>query len=173
MTRVFRTGWRNFFERIRINLSHLGLVPGLYQGSRAFPALEHCNRPDTSPVFPSKTTDKDEFNRREVFECDGWVCVLEVIGVPSRLRLTREVSVLERVLTTFVLNCEENVARWKWKCPLFHCTVWIPDDAKKRSVSRWVWKNKWFTISLCNLPVVLGITDINLTEEIELGGLLL
>ena len=29
-----------FFERIRINLSHLGLVSGLCQGSRVFPALK-------------------------------------------------------------------------------------------------------------------------------------
>ena len=29
-------------ERIRINLSHLGLVPGLCQGSRAFPARAPC-----------------------------------------------------------------------------------------------------------------------------------
>ncbi len=25
--------------------------------------------------------DKDEFNRRDVCECDGWVCVLEVLSV--------------------------------------------------------------------------------------------
>ena len=34
--------------------------------------------------------DRDEVNRRDVCECDGWVCVLEVIGVPSRIRLTRK-----------------------------------------------------------------------------------
>ena len=28
--------------------------------------------------------DKDEVNRRDVCECDGWVCVFEVIGAPSR-----------------------------------------------------------------------------------------
>ena len=31
--------------------------------------------------------DKDEVNRRDDYECDGWVCVLEVIGSPSMLRL--------------------------------------------------------------------------------------
>ena len=40
VTAVLRTGRRKKFERIRINLSHLGLVPGLCQGSRAFPDLE-------------------------------------------------------------------------------------------------------------------------------------
>jgi hypothetical protein len=34
--------------------------------------------------------DIDEVTRREVSECDVWVCVLEVIGVPSRLRFTRK-----------------------------------------------------------------------------------
>ena len=36
--------------------------------------------------------DRDEVNRREVCECDGWVCVLEVIGAPSRLRVTRKAA---------------------------------------------------------------------------------
>jgi hypothetical protein len=40
VTRVFRTGRHKKIERIRINLSHLGLVSGLCQGSRAFPSLE-------------------------------------------------------------------------------------------------------------------------------------
>ena len=38
-------------------------------------------------------TDRDEVNRREVSECEGWVWDL-VIGVPSRLRLIRKVAVL-------------------------------------------------------------------------------
>ncbi len=45
--------------------------------------------------------------RREVCECDGWVCVLAVIEVPSRLRLTRTSSVVPRILTTLPLNCVE------------------------------------------------------------------
>ncbi len=28
--------------------------------------------------------DKDDINRRDVCECDGWVCVLEMMGVPSK-----------------------------------------------------------------------------------------
>jgi hypothetical protein len=42
--------------------------------------------------------DKDEVDRREVCECDGWVCVLEVIVTLSRLRLTRKVADLDRSL---------------------------------------------------------------------------
>jgi hypothetical protein len=44
---------------------------------------------------------KTRLNRRDVCECDGWVCVLEVIGVPSRLRLTHKTTTLVRVLPTF------------------------------------------------------------------------
>ncbi len=40
LTRVFRTGCRKKIEWIRINLSHLDLVPGLCRGSRAFQDLE-------------------------------------------------------------------------------------------------------------------------------------
>jgi hypothetical protein len=29
--------------------------------------------------------DKDDVNRRDVCECDGWVCVLEVMDTPSKL----------------------------------------------------------------------------------------
>jgi hypothetical protein len=43
-------------------------------------------------------------------------CVLEVIGSPSRLKLTRKGVTL--VLPTFDFNCEQNVARRKWKSPL-------------------------------------------------------
>ena len=49
----------------------------------------------------------------------GWVCVLEVIVVPSRLRLIRKTVVLTRVLPTLDLNCEKNTARRKRKSPLF------------------------------------------------------
>ncbi len=53
---------------------------------------------------------------------------------------------------------------------LFDCASWTPEAAKKRSVSRWVCKNKRCTNSLCNLPDVL---EISIIKEIVLGGLLL
>ena len=34
--------------------------------------------------------DKDEVNRREVWECDGWECDLEVMGDPSISRIIRK-----------------------------------------------------------------------------------
>jgi hypothetical protein len=57
--------------------------------------------------------DKDEVNRREVCECDGCVCHLDVMGTPSRLRLIRKVETLPRVRPTLFLNCQEKTARRK------------------------------------------------------------
>ncbi len=56
--------------------------------------------------------DEDEVNRREVCECDGWVCVCETMGEPSIFRVIRKVVVLSRMLSHFDLNWEENTTRW-------------------------------------------------------------
>jgi hypothetical protein len=56
--------------------------------------------------------DRDEVKRREVCECDGRVCDLETIGVPSILRVILNTAALVRMLSTFDLSCEENTARW-------------------------------------------------------------
>jgi hypothetical protein len=52
--------------------------------------------------------DKDEVNKRDVSECDGWVCVFEVIGSPSVFKLTRRTTVMVRVLPTFSFRVNEN-----------------------------------------------------------------
>jgi hypothetical protein len=114
--------------------------------------------------------DRDEVNWREVWECDGWVCDLDVIGAPSRLRLTRKAAALGRMLPTRDLSSEKKPARRKWKCPRSNCASWTPEAAKKRSVSRWACKDKSLINSLCNLPDVLAIGGIN---ETDLNGLLL
>jgi hypothetical protein len=111
---------------------------------------------------------KDEVYRRVVCQCEGWVCVHEVIVVPSRLRLTRKAEVLVRILSTFSLGCEENTVRRKWKSPLVDCGRWTPEVVQKRSVYPWSRKNKSLTNSLCNLPDVLAIVGIN---EMTFGGL--
>ncbi len=49
-----------------------------------------------------------EVNRREVCECDGWVCVCETIGVPSKFIVMCEVVTLARMLTTW--NCKKSVS---------------------------------------------------------------
>ena len=43
--------------------------------------------------------DRDEVNRRDVCECDGLVCVLEVIGSPSIFKLIRTTADVTRVRT--------------------------------------------------------------------------
>ncbi len=47
--------------------------------------------------------DRDEVNRRDVCECDGWVCVLYVIGAPSIFKLIRKAAALARVCRLFLL----------------------------------------------------------------------
>ena len=46
---------------------------------------------------------------------------VEVIGAPSKSRLTRKAAALARVLPTFAFRCEENEARRKWKSALVDC----------------------------------------------------
>jgi hypothetical protein len=55
------------------------------------------------------------------------VCVLKVIGSPSRL--TRKAAALVRVLPTLDLSCEDNAARWKWKS-----THYVYYESRKREL---------------------------------------
>ncbi len=96
----------------------------------------------------------------EVCECDGWVCDLEVIGVPFRFRAT-----LARIDETRDFNIEEKIMWWKWKnTPIFDYASWTPEIVKKRSVSRWVCntcKNKILINSLWSLPDILTIAGMH------------
>jgi hypothetical protein len=65
--------------------------------------------------------DRDEVNRRDVYECDGWLCVLEVIGDPLIFNLIRKVETLVRTSPTFSFRYTENTMRWKWKIPRVGC----------------------------------------------------
>jgi hypothetical protein len=56
--------------------------------------------------------DRDEVNRREVWELDGWVWDLEAIVVSSIFKFTRKSVVLVMMLLTFDLSFEENAVRW-------------------------------------------------------------
>ncbi len=104
--------------------------------------------------------DRDEVNRKDLCEWDGWVCVLDVIGAPSILRLTRKSAVLARVLSTLLLTCARNTSLRKSKSPpLVDFAGCTPEAAKKRSVSRWDCKNNNLMNSLCNLPEVLAIFE--------------
>ena len=45
--------------------------------------------------------DRDEVNKRDACEWDGWVCERDVICAPSIFKLTHRVATLARVLPTF------------------------------------------------------------------------
>ncbi len=81
--------------------------------------------------------ERDEVNRRDVCERDGWVCVPEVIVVPSMLRLTLKTEVLTRVLPTSTFVCTENAARRKWKSPLFGYANWTPEGGGGERGASW------------------------------------
>ncbi len=68
----------------------------------------HGNKQTQSPK------DKDEVHKREVCECDGCVCDLETIGVPSIFNVIHSAA----DLSTLDLNCEEKDERWKWNWTL-------------------------------------------------------
>ncbi len=55
--------------------------------------------------------DRDEVNKREVCECDGWVCDLDVMGGPPKLSALRNTVTLTRVRTTRLLG---SWAVWHW-----------------------------------------------------------
>jgi hypothetical protein len=55
--------------------------------------------------------DRDEVNRREVCECDGWVGDLDMMEAPSKLSVIRKASALARARPTLLLNWTEKAAR--------------------------------------------------------------
>ena len=82
--------------------------------------------------------DRDEVNKRDTCEWDGWVCEIEAIGAPSIFRFIRIAAALARVLPIFDLSCERKAARLNVKIPpLVCCAGWTPEAAKKRSNLRW------------------------------------
>jgi len=65
-------------------------------------------------------------NRREVCECDEWVCDLDVMGAPSTLSVIRKTSALGMVRSTLDLRWEESAARRKLNWPRWCCGSWTP-----------------------------------------------
>ena len=111
-----------------------------------------------SVVFGTgKPKDRDEVNKWDSCEWDGWVCERDVIGAPSIFKLTHRAAALDKLLPIFALSCPRKAARLKWKVPRCDCAGWTPEAAKKRSVSRWACKNRRRANSLCNLADTLTI----------------
>ncbi len=104
---VLRSGWFNsccmslhdISPLMPDNFSHVPVsVRACGRHLRVFKCLHVCGETQIAIQGTGTPKDRDEVNRREVCECDGWVCDFEVIGVPSRLRVTRKTTVLTRML---------------------------------------------------------------------------
>ncbi len=72
--------------------------------------------------------DRDEGFKREVCECDGWVCDLDVMGASSKLSVIRKAAALVRARPTLLLSCWAKAARRKWASPLVDCASWTPEN---------------------------------------------
>jgi hypothetical protein len=55
---------------------------------------------------------RDEFNRREFCECDGWVCDLDTTGTPSTFKIICIVVTLVRIFPHLDFGWEENTTWW-------------------------------------------------------------
>ena len=55
--------------------------------------------------------DRDDVQRRELWECEGWECDLEAIGAPSIYKSKHNAEALTRICPTLDLRCEENTVR--------------------------------------------------------------
>ena len=70
------------------------------------------NPPNTGPPSEPTVGLLHESIKRKCYSgnwnCDGWVCDLDVMGNPSKLSFIREVSSLVRERPTLDLICEEN-----------------------------------------------------------------
>jgi hypothetical protein len=85
----------------------------------------------THPSHSQTSRHRDEVNRREVCECDGWVCDLDMMGAPSKLSVIRKPAVSARARSTLFLSWSEKTARRKWNWPRSVCASWTPEDTKK------------------------------------------
>ncbi len=92
--------------------------------------------------------DRDEVNRREVSECDGWVCDFEVIGVPSRL-------IYIRIKKTIVEGRKSHL--WRW-------VVWFHPSSEGRRynelqcpIPRKLW---WVETLFCLLWIKKGVLEV-------------
>ncbi len=102
--------------------------------------------------------DRDEVNRRDFFECDGWVCDLDVTGVSLISNIIRSEVTLPRRFPHLDFN-------WG-RTPRGGSGTGHGRVEKKRSVSRWPCKNRRDTKSIWSLPDVLTISPLILGSEL-------
>ncbi len=63
--------------------------------------------------------DKDEVNKREIHECDGWTHDLGTMVVPLTLKSTHKTQALVREPPTIVSRREEDAVLRKWTLPRY------------------------------------------------------
>ena len=75
--------------------------------------------------------DRDEVKRRKVWECEGWVCDLDGIGVTPLIRLIRRTTVLKR-LTKDVSHFQLEMRRTPRDCNGTLCWIKIVQVVKRK-----------------------------------------
>jgi hypothetical protein len=75
--------------------------------------------------------EKDEVNKREVHECDGWA--RDAMVAPPTPKPTHKVEDLVRESPTIVSRCEENTVLWKSYWSRLCCANWSPETKARVS----------------------------------------
>ncbi len=98
-----------FYELIKRELKRIHI-----HGCRCHERLRKAKLRDlhTSHTLGWIPKNRDEVKKRDVWECEEWVCDREGIGVPSMLRLIHRTVFLLRICPTFDLSCKENTVTW-------------------------------------------------------------
>ncbi len=110
--------------------------------------------------------DKDEVNKRDVCECDGWVRVFETIDTHQNSNWHVKIQTWWEYSRLLLSGWPKHVnltVDYSTSVSPRKCKTELLKLEKKRSVSRWSCKNNSLMNSLCNLPDVLGIGDIKET----------
>ncbi len=93
--------------------------------------------------------DRDEVNRREVWECDGWLCDLDMIVVPSKLSGIGTASTSSlRDRRDFILVYYESI-KWKIKKDkkiriflnvwVYECSIVYYESIKRKLKTKYIW----------------------------------
>jgi hypothetical protein len=91
----------HMFER-KVVIKNNGGVLNIKKQNHLFFFFSYLKRYSNTYTFLQTGTpkDKEEVNRREVSECHGWVCDLDVMDTPSKLSVLRKTAVLLRMFPT-------------------------------------------------------------------------
>ncbi len=85
--------------------------------------------------------DREEVNKLNVSECDGWVCDFDTTGTSLIFKIIRSVTVLARILTIFYFMWEENVARW---CMFYFIFILLWIKKVRAKDKTYIWGSIWW-----------------------------